>query len=89
MLTDDVARISWTLVCEGVRNETFNICGDGSLRIDEIAQLLSAPMDLSLLEPGAVPRVVDINIEKIKGHLSMPDTRSSLIQFAKELSTNP
>lgn len=86
--TDDVAGICWEMVMQGVRNETFNVCGDGAISIKEIAELLKKPMDLSLLPEDATPRIVDINIEKIKSRHPIPQTPASLLSFANEIRAN-
>ena len=81
MNTADMARIAWTLVERGVTGETFNVCGEGVISPSEIADLAGREMNLSMLEPTAQPRVVDINAEKISKIMSIPDTRETLARF--------
>lgn len=81
MATSDAARIVWTLVERGIRREIFNVCGDGLISPKEIAQLSGRALDLSLLEPTAQPRLVHINIEKIKRIMAVPETYRSVAAF--------
>lgn len=85
MTTGDAARIVWTLVEQGILGEIFNVCGDGLISPREIARLSGRALDVSLLEPAAQPRIVHINIEKIKRITDLPQTYQSVAQFLAEL----
>lgn len=79
--TDDAARISWDLLESGARGEIYNLCGAGTIRPVDIAQLASRPLDLSQLPPDATPRVVDINIEKIQRRYSIAESAATVDAF--------
>jgi nucleoside-diphosphate-sugar epimerase len=81
MNTADMARIAWTLVERGLSRETFNLCGDGVISPFEIARLAGRELDLSMLEPTAQPRVVNINTEKICKMMPIPSTRETVAGF--------
>jgi len=63
--TDDAASISWSLVEEEQSGETYNVCGEGAVTPLQIAALAARKLDFSMLAPGATPRIVDINVDKI------------------------
>lgn len=81
MDTADMARIAWTLVERGISRETFNVCGEGVISPSEIAALAGREMNLSLVEPTAQPRVVNINTEKISKMMSIPQTCETVARF--------
>lgn len=87
MLTDDVARIAWTMVRKGVENEIFNVCGDGLISPVEIAKLVGNEPDLSLMERTAEPRIVHVSTQKVSQILPMPDTNESVASFIKSQYT--
>lgn len=84
MHTDEVARIGWALMEKSVVGEIFNVCGDGLIAMSEIARLAGKDLDLSLLSPAAVPRVVEACNEKIKGQQVLPRTIETIKRFVME-----
>lgn len=87
MLTDDVARISWSLVERKSANEIFNLCGDGVVTMREIAESAGRPLDCSTLPPDAQPRIVEASNEKIRSRFPIPRTADTIRQFVKTRKT--
>ena len=85
MLTRDVARCVWALVERRITGEIFNLCGKGLITPREIASLAGRSMDLSLMDSSSHPRIVYVNTAKIESILSLPETRTSITKFIKEL----
>jgi nucleoside-diphosphate-sugar epimerase len=81
MHTDDAARIAWDLVRAGIANDVFNVCGEGLISPREISQFAKRPLDLSRLDAGAQPRIMDVNIEKIKSRATLPATRRTIEDY--------
>jgi len=79
--TEDVARIAWELIEQEISGEIFNICGEGLISPLEIAELAGRKVNFSLLDPTAQPRIVNINIDKIKQIAAAPRTREVITQF--------
>ena len=84
MHTLEVARIAWELVSAGREHEVFNVCGDGLISPNRIAALTGRTPDLTQLAPNATPRIVNANIEKLKGISTVETTESAVTRFVKE-----
>jgi hypothetical protein len=86
MSTTEVARILWQLAQTNIRGQIFNVCGDGLISPRAIAALSGKEPDLSLLPPNAAPRIVNVNIEKLKGFTSVQKTAEVMARFVKQYS---
>jgi nucleoside-diphosphate-sugar epimerase len=84
MKTKDVARIGWLLVSGGCRKEVFNVCGEGLISPREVARLAGRELDLVRAAPNDAPRIVDINLEKLRRHVTVPSTLDALRSFLRE-----
>ncbi|MGQ9661371.1 MAG: NAD-dependent epimerase/dehydratase family protein [Kiritimatiellia bacterium] len=84
--TRDLARIVFSLVQEGIQGEIFNVAGDGTVRLREVASWI----------PGCSPRTdptihqppcehYEINIEKIKHLYSVPRTAETVKTFVDQV----
>jgi nucleoside-diphosphate-sugar epimerase len=89
MHTAEVARILWELVQSPARKEIYNVCGDGLISPREIAALAGKPMDLSLLPANAAPRIVDINIQKLKKFTRVETSANAMARFLRETKAAP
>jgi len=87
LLTDEVARITWTLFERGFRCEIFNVCGSGVVTMREIAKLAGRELNLSLQAPDWNPRVVEASIEKLARVLPVMETRKALEQFFASMAS--
>ncbi len=72
--TDQVAAIALAFVTAGRRNEIINLCGDGLISPREIARLAGRPLDSSLLDAAAKPRVVNVDVDKLRAFTAIPRT---------------
>ena len=84
--TADVARILWELVRSATRKEIFNVCGDGLISPRQIAALAGKALDLSLLPADATPRIVAVNLGKLKTILPVPTTAEAIARFLREFT---
>jgi nucleoside-diphosphate-sugar epimerase len=82
--TDDAARIVWDLAQSGLADEVFNVCGDGLISPREISRLAGRPLNLTLLDAAARPRIVDVSVAKIKGRASLPATRQMIETYVSQ-----
>jgi len=79
--SDNAVRIAWDLAQSGATGEVFNVCGDGLISPREISVLAGRPLNLTLLAAEAQPRIVDVNVAKIKGRISLPATRQTIEDY--------
>ena len=84
LATRDAARIAWALLRRGLRRQVVNVCGDGLISPREIAQLAGRDPDLSLLRPEDRPRIVDVDIRRLRALMPVPSTRESVAAFLRE-----
>ena len=84
MHTAEVARILWQLAQSPKHKEIYNVCGDGLVSPREIAVLAGKPMDLSALPASAAPRILDINIQKLKQFTRVEASAEAMARFLKE-----
>ena len=82
--TDDAARIAWDLVQSNATGEIFNVCGDGLISPREISLLAGRSLNLTLLDAEANPRIVDVNVAKIKSRTSPPATRQTIETYVSQ-----
>ena len=66
------------LVDAGVKNDTFNVCGRGVVRLQEVIDLAGRPV---AVKPGAPVVRYEIGLDKIGRHVTLPDTRASVAAF--------
>jgi len=83
--TNDAARIAWELVQSGATGEVFNVCGDGLISPREISLLAGRPLDMALLAADSQPRIVNVNVTKIKGCICLPTTRQTIEAYVSQV----
>ena len=76
--TDAVAEIALALLTAGRRNEIINVCGDGLISPREIARLADRPLDLSLVDAAAKPRIVNVAVDKLRAVAVIPRTAETI-----------
>lgn len=81
--TDQVAQIAWNLFEKGIESEIFNLCGDGLISPREIAEIAGCDLIKSEESRNSAPRIVNINIEKIKNLVEIPSSRQTVAEFVK------
>ena len=81
MTTDSVARIAWGLIEKRVAGEIYNVCGDGTISMREIARLAGRELDFSGVPQNLTPRVVEADNEKIQKLFPIPKTADVIREF--------
>lgn len=79
--TDDAASLVWGLVERGYRNEIFNVCGDGLIKLQDVID--AAGKDVPV-KPEATSVLYQINIDKLKSVASVPLTKKTVLDFVKK-----
>jgi nucleoside-diphosphate-sugar epimerase len=82
--TDDAARIAWQLAESSSRNDVFNVCGVGLVSPRQIADWAGKELNTTLLPRDTAPRVVDINVDKVRRWLPVPRSEDAVRQFVQE-----
>jgi nucleoside-diphosphate-sugar epimerase len=83
--TENVAKIIWATINEGICNEIFNVAGKGTISFEQLA----IDYNLVIKESGEdkqslPPRIVEVSTEKISKITPMPYTREELNKFLRK-----
>ena len=78
LCTDDAAEIILGLVHAPVVNEIVNVCGKGTIELQEVIDAVGKHVRV---EAGS-PRVTyDVNTGKLEGLVTVPETRKTVLEF--------
>lgn len=80
--TDAAAAAVWTLLEQGVAGETFNLCGDGLVGLNEVQERAGRRVPV---QPNSPTVTYNINIDKLKRHLKVPDSRGTVFAYVDEV----
>lgn len=86
MLTDEVASIAMSLFHSGLSGEIFNICGDGAISPAEIAAIAGRQAHLTDSACDGAPRIVNINVSKIRQLFPITSTQVCIERFVRTQS---
>jgi nucleoside-diphosphate-sugar epimerase len=76
--TDELARVVLRMVDDGATNDTFNICGRGTVRLAEVVRMAGREVPV---KPGAPTVRYEIGLDKVSRHVTLPDTGASVAAF--------
>ena len=79
MGTDDVAKITFMLIQKDLKQEIFNLCGRGLVKLEDIIK--NHKVNVS---PNSPQVKYDINIDKISKITEIPDSVSTVMNFIQE-----
>ena len=79
--TRHAAEIAFRLLDAGVKNEVFNVCGKGVVRLNEVAALAPAAI---IAQPGSPLVRYEISLEKLSRYVEPPETRPEVMAFVRE-----
>jgi nucleoside-diphosphate-sugar epimerase len=83
MNTDDAARIVFELINKRFRDQIFNLCGDGLIKLKDVVKMVKRPV--SMAEKAPCVRY-EINIEKAKQKVAIPSTKEAVKEFVQRSS---
>lgn len=75
-----VARILTDLIEGGVKDEIYNVCGTGTVRMSDLAELLSRPVVLSADGEQQLYRVNNTRLRQLH---DIPQSRDAVLAFAR------
>ena len=79
MNTDDVSKITFMLIQKDLKQEIFNVCGKGLVRLENIIKNYKVNAS-----PDSPKVKYDINIEKISKLADIPDSMHTVMNFIQE-----
>jgi nucleoside-diphosphate-sugar epimerase len=84
--TPSVARVMEDMLAgQGTENETFNLCGDGTVSGEEIAEMAGKSLEMALYEQ---PReTYDANISKVCRFTAVPKSRDAIRKYMEFVKT--
>ncbi len=77
--TSGVARIIYQI--RNQKNEIFNICGDGTIKLEEAAKFVGVRLDKNLYK--LKKEAYNVNVSKIKKICSIEKTQKTVFDFAR------
>lgn len=85
--SDVLAESVFQLIDGGVQNETFNICGQGTIRLADVIAAVGKPTQVK----ENAPRVrYEVSLESISDQIQLPETRATVLQFVRDsMSSQP
>jgi nucleoside-diphosphate-sugar epimerase len=83
MLTDEVASIAMVLFGRGISGEIFNLCGDGVMSPLQVAEIAGRKIHLSQGIAPLAPRIVDVNVDKIKRLVGVTSTYECIRRYLR------
>jgi nucleoside-diphosphate-sugar epimerase len=78
--TDRAAEIVLRLLESGVRNEVFNVCGKGVVRLSEVMALAPRPIPV---QAGSPLVRYEVGLEKLARIVEPPETRPAVLSFVR------
>jgi nucleoside-diphosphate-sugar epimerase len=83
--TPSVARVISEILEQGIENETFNLCGEGTVTGEEVAEMAGKGLEMALYEQ---PREnYDINISKVCRFTEVPKSRDAVRKYMEFVKT--
>ena len=65
----------------GIRNQVFNVCGKGVVRLSDVVALAPSPVPV---EPDSPVVRYEIDLDKLSRYIEPPETRPEVLAFARE-----
>lgn len=78
--TDKAAKIVLGLVDAGHVKETFNVCGNGLIKLREVIDAAGCPVKV---QPGSPSVRYDVNTTKLLSVTEVPSTRRTILNFVQ------
>lgn len=80
MPTDELARVAIELADAGQVGETFNVCGDGLVRLADVMGWAGRSVPVN---PGSPAVRYEVGIDKVKRHVRIPRSSDSVRAFVE------
>ena len=81
MATDDVAGTVFRIADSGTRNDTFNLCGNGTVRLSTVMGWVDGSVEV---KPDAPAVRYNVSIEKISKLTPIPRTDEAIRRFVEQ-----
>ena len=80
MRTDEGAKIVLELLDREIRNDVFNVCGQGVVSLEEVIRWASREVEV---RPGSPKVRYEVNTRKIANVVQIPETRTTVFEFVR------
>ena len=80
MRTDEGAKIVLELLDREIRNDVFNVCGRGVVRLEEVIRWAGREVEV---RPGSPKVRYEVNTRKIANVVQTPETRTTVFEFVR------
>ena len=80
MRTDEGAKIVLELLDREIRNDVFNVCGRGVVRLEEVIRWAGRKVKV---RPGSPKVRYEVNTRKIANVVQIPETRTTVFEFVR------
>jgi nucleoside-diphosphate-sugar epimerase len=77
--TDTAASLMLSIAAQGVSREVFNLCGSGTIRLQEVIDFTGKQV---AVQPGSPTVRYEVAIDKVSRHVRVPATRDTVLSFA-------
>ena len=78
--TEAAARLVLSLVDAQVTHETFNVCGRGTISLQEVQQQMGTSV---AVQPGSPRMHCEVDLRALHARLDVPETRSTVLEFVR------
>lgn len=83
MHTKDLARILFDLIEAGVKNTIYNVVGQGTMSLRDVAEMVP---DAHIVEADELPKEhYEINVDRLAAQCDVPQTKDTLWQFMNDV----
>lgn len=82
--TENVSRIVWEIINQGIFNQVFNVAGKGTVSFKKLASNYNLKINNTGVEKQMPePRIVEVSTEKINRFVEVPSTKEELDKFLR------
>ena len=78
MHTDVFAQILFDLMKNNIEDQILNVCGDGTVRLEEVIGLVGR--DVPVIEGSPLVRY-EISIDRLRSMIQVPESRQIVLDF--------
>jgi nucleoside-diphosphate-sugar epimerase len=83
MHTDDSAELIWNVYRQGVRNEIFNLCGCGLVKLRDVMRWSKRNV---VIDASAQLIQYNVSINKLKKYVTVPESEISVYNFVENIT---
>ncbi len=78
--TNVAATLVMELIARNIQNETFNLCGDGLVELEEVIREWGKQVEI---KPNSPKVLYNVNVNKVKKYVEIPSSRDAVFDFLR------